>query len=113
MTLSLFVPAEFDAAVSAVCAALNLPVRLGGRVVEIGARSGLLYVDTAIFKSCPEWETLISSSVSGGTAVVDGQIVVEAGRTLEFTGPSGVWGPYEIITVEDPAELFAAQQNLP
>ena len=103
---AIFVSPEFEVAANAL-----LPdcIRLGGRPIIAGPHAGLLLVNAEIVNSCPEWSEAFATFATGGSALNgDGSLTIEPGLTIEFTGPTGSWGPYEItaVSVGELAEMF-------
>lgn len=108
---AIFVEPAFQEAADAL-----LPefIRLGGRaIIGSGPHAGRLMVNAEIVNSCPEWEAAFATFATGGSALnPDGSLTIEPGLTIEFTGPTGDWGPFEItsVSVEDLAEMFPEVQ---
>lgn len=102
---AIFVEPEFEQAANA-----QLPefIRLGGREVLHGEHSGKLLVNAEIINSCPEWQDAFQQFASGGTALTEDGVVIEPGRTIEFTSAETTWGPYTIeeVTDEELEEMF-------
>ena len=100
--LALIVNDAFEAAVNATAESLGMPIRLGSRLIDLGEHAGGRLVSCGLFGSCTEWQRLIQSSATGGTALDGGGIVIELGRTIQFTDPEGTtWGPFTVLDIPD------------
>lgn len=87
-------------------------IRLGGRLIDNGLHAGGLFVNAAIINSSPEWSGAFRAFATGGTALSEqGEIIIEEGRTIQFTDPAdGQNFEFEILNL-NPDEIFA-QINL-
>lgn len=107
--LAILVTDEFEAAVNAL---LPEYLRLGSREIVNGEHAGYRLVNTAIINSTPEWTSMFNLFMSGGTAVTENGLIVEDGKTVEFTGPTGKW-EFEIkeFSNQEILDMFPEQEE--